>query len=46
MTKELFGVPVPVIGLDDLIANKRAAGRPKDLIDVAELERIRSRLRR
>jgi hypothetical protein len=42
--KDLFGVAVPVIGLDDLIANKRAAGRPKDLIDVAELERIRSRL--
>lgn len=41
--KDLFGVAVPVIGLDDLIANKRAAGRPKDLIDAAELERIRDR---
>jgi predicted nucleotidyltransferase len=46
VTKDLFGVAVPVIGLDDLIANKRAAGRPKDLIDAAELERIRSRLER
>jgi predicted nucleotidyltransferase len=43
--KEVFGVAVPVIGLDDLIANKRAAGRPKDLLDIAELERIRERLR-
>jgi hypothetical protein len=39
---EALGVRVPTIGLDDLIANKRAAGRPKDLIDASELERIRS----
>ncbi|MFM7808176.1 MAG: hypothetical protein ACKPEA_09660 [Planctomycetota bacterium] len=32
---------VPVLGLDDLIVNKRAAGRPKDLLDLIELERIR-----
>jgi hypothetical protein len=30
--------PVKFIGLDDLIRNKRAAGRPKDLADVAALE--------
>jgi hypothetical protein len=30
-----------VIGLDDLITNKRAAGRPSDLIDVSRLERRR-----
>jgi hypothetical protein len=30
-----------VIGIDDLIANKRAAGRPSDLIDVDRLERRR-----
>lgn len=36
------GCAVRVLGLDDLIANKRAAGRPRDLIDVAELERLRS----
>ena len=41
--KDVFGVAVPVISLDDLITNKRAAGRPKDLIDAAELERIRTR---
>jgi len=30
-------VPVKFIGLDDLLANKRAVGRPKDLADVAAL---------
>jgi hypothetical protein len=30
--------PVKFIALDDLIQNKRAAGRPKDLADVAALE--------
>jgi predicted nucleotidyltransferase len=34
---------VPVIGLDDLIANKRASGRPQDLADLALLERVRAR---
>lgn len=29
-----------VIGLDDLLMNKRAAGRPQDLADVAALERL------
>lgn len=37
------GVPVPVIGLDDLIVNKRASGRPQDLRDVTELERVRDK---
>ncbi len=36
------GIEVPMIGLDDLIANKRATGRPRDLIDIAELEAIRA----
>lgn len=31
---------VRVIALDDLIANKRAAARPQDLVDVALLERV------
>ena len=32
-----------VASLDDLIAMKRRAGRPQDLLDIAELERLRSR---
>ena len=32
-----------VIGLDDLIENKRAAGRERDILDVRELERRRNR---
>lgn len=31
------GVQVDVIGRDDLIVNKRASGRPKDLADLAAL---------
>lgn len=31
-------VPVRFIGLEDLLVNKRAAGRPKDLADVEALE--------
>lgn len=33
-------VRCPVIGLVDIIKNKRAAGRPQDLADVAVLEKI------
>ena len=35
------GVEVPVIGREALIRNKRAAGRPRDLADVSELEERR-----
>ncbi len=34
---DMDGVEVPVIGLDDLKANKRAAGRAKDLADLENL---------
>jgi hypothetical protein len=34
-------VAVSIIGLDDLIANKRAVGRPQDQLDVAVLEKVR-----
>lgn len=41
------GVDVPVIGLDDLIRAKRAAGRPQDLLDLERLlPRRRARRRR
>ena len=35
------GTPIRIIALDDLIANKRASGRPQDLADIARLERAR-----
>jgi hypothetical protein len=35
----LWGMTVPVIGREDLIRSKRAAGREKDLADLTELER-------
>ena len=41
----MSGVTVKVAGLDDLIAMKKAAGRPKDRVYVEELEAIR-RIRR
>lgn len=34
------GVEVPIVRLEDLLANKRAAGRPQDLADVETLERV------
>ena len=37
------GLEIKVISIDDLIANKRAAGRPKDIADVVALERIKAR---
>jgi hypothetical protein len=37
----LFGHPCLCLGLDRLIAVKRAAGRPKDLEAIAELEALR-----
>ncbi len=37
---EPFGIPCPVLDLDPLIRVKRAAGRPKDLLDVAMLEAL------
>ena len=36
----LAGLTVPLLGREDLIANKRATGRPQDLADVAALERL------
>lgn len=38
-TIDIEGLKVPVIGKADLIANKKASGRPQDLVDVRSLER-------
>lgn len=38
---QIEDIPVPVISLEDLKANKKASGRPKDLIDFKKLEQIR-----
>jgi hypothetical protein len=37
----LNNVDVPFISIDDLIAGKKALGRPQDLIDVANLEKAK-----
>jgi hypothetical protein len=43
---DLYGVAVPIAGIPDLIAMKRTAGRPEDLLDIAALERIALSLKR
>lgn len=42
VTIEVEGVAVHLVSLDDLIASKKEAGRPKDLEDVKALELLRS----
>ncbi len=42
----LFGVDCQCLGLDKLIQVKRAAGRPKDIEAIAELEAIRDERRK
>ena len=39
--KTIDGIPVRIISLEDLIANKKASGRVKDLADVEVLEGCR-----
>jgi hypothetical protein len=41
VTVEAFGIRCQCLGLDRLIEVKRAAGRPKDLEAIAELEALR-----
>ncbi len=38
---EIENVEVPFLHINQLIANKKAVNRPKDQIDVIELERIK-----
>lgn len=42
---DVAGTPVPVLGAGDLLALKRAAGRPQDLADADALERLIARKR-
>lgn len=46
MDIEIFGLRCRCLSLEQLLAAKRAAGRPKDLEAVAELELIRDTLNR
>jgi hypothetical protein len=39
---DIDGISVPFLHINHLIANKKAVDRPKDQIDVIELERIRN----
>ncbi|MFM2226469.1 MAG: hypothetical protein RJA07_2671 [Bacteroidota bacterium] len=39
---ELNGINVPFLHINHLIASKEATARPKDLIDIIELEKIRN----
>ncbi len=46
ITAELLGVRIKVAGLEDLMAMKRAAGRPKDRIELEILGALREELDR
>ena len=37
---EIFGIPVYFLDYENLIKAKRAANRPKDILDIEELEKI------
>jgi predicted nucleotidyltransferase len=41
--EEIDGLAIPVVGLEDLIRNKRATGRIKDAADAAALEKLAAR---
>jgi hypothetical protein len=37
---EIDNIPIHVISISDLITNKKASGRPKDLLDAETLEKL------
>lgn len=37
---KIDGLPVPFIGRQELLQNKAASGRAKDLIDLGELQKL------
>jgi len=39
ITADIEGIKVPVLGREDLIRNKKAVGRTRDLADIEELKR-------
>ncbi len=43
LTTSMAGLEIPVLGQKDYVANKKAAGRPKDLLDLALLEEAQPR---
>ena len=43
--EHIEGVQIPFLQIDHLIANKTAVGRPKDLSDIAALERFKAQQR-
>lgn len=40
--RRVRNVDIPIIGIDDLIRMKRAAGRPRDMADIAALTDVGS----
>ena len=46
MTTPFAGTKVPVISLDDLIANKKMAGRPQDVLDVRQILKMKKTTRK
>ena len=41
--EDVDGLEIKVMSLDDLIVNKRASGRPKDIADALALEKLKAR---
>jgi len=40
VVQDIEGFPVPIISREDLLRNKKASGRPRDLADIASLEEV------